>query len=145
VLLGELPKEAVPTAARLRAGAARYLREELPARTAASVENFADADDASLPRRVRLLGTFVTPTIFALATPACDDPLELWALPKFEALARVEALYPDDQGPTLARRFYEQVTALYGNDLLDAKLARQAFRTGVAFLRWAETLAADSS
>jgi hypothetical protein len=144
VLIGELPKEAVPTAARLRAGAARYLREELPGRTAASVENFADADDASLPRRVRLLGTFVTPTIFALATPASEDPLALWALPKFDALASVEALYPSDPGPAQARRFYEQVTTLYGSEPFDAALGRQAFRTGVAFLRWAEAVAANA-
>jgi hypothetical protein len=145
VLFGRLPEAAVPTAERLRAIEARYLSEVLPGRTTANVQNFADGDDASLARRVRLLGTDVTPTVFALATAASDDPLELWALPKFEALARIEALYPEDEGPALARRFYEQVAALYGNEPFDADLGRQAFRTGVAFLRWAERIAGERS
>ena len=141
VLFGRLPDQAAPTAERLRANAARYLQEELSKRITSSVQNFADGDDASLSRRVRLLGTDVTPTVFSLVTPASDDPLDLWSLPKFDALARLEALYPSDEGPALARRFYEQVGALYGNEPFDAELARQAFRTGVAFLRWAEQAA----
>ncbi|MEX1254239.1 MAG: nucleotidyltransferase domain-containing protein [Dehalococcoidia bacterium] len=141
VLLGRLPDEAAPTAERLRASAARYLRDELSKRITSSVQNFADGDDASLSRRVRLLGTDVTPAVFSLVTPASDDPLELWALHKFEALARLEALYPGNDGPALGRRFYEQVGALYGHEPFDAELARQAFRTGVAFLRWAEKVA----
>ncbi len=139
VLWGALPPEAVPTPDRLRAASLRYLKEELPAAIAADLRNFADADDASLPRRVRLLGTRVTPAVFALVGHDADDALELWALPKFEALALLEARYPDSGGPGLARRFYEIVARLYGA-AFDADLAREAFRTGIAFLRWAEAV-----
>ncbi len=139
VLWGTLPPAAVPTADRLRASSLRYLKDELPAAIAADLRNFADADDSSLARRVRLLGTRVTPAVFALAGHDADDALALSALPKFEALARLEARYPGADGPGLARRFYEIVGRIYGGEF-DAGLAREAFRTGIAFLRWAEGL-----
>ena len=129
-----------PTAKGLRAASLRYLREELPRNIASSVHNFADADDATLPRRVRLLGTSVTPTIFALAGYDADDVLELWALPKQQALERLEAHNPNAEEPALARRFYDNVRTLYGG-AFDADLGRETFRTGVAFLRWAERVA----
>jgi predicted nucleotidyltransferase len=136
VLHGRLPDEAVPTAERLRAASFRFLREELPQQVARDLASFADAADASLPRRLRLLGTRVTPAIFALAGHDADDVLELWAQPKFEALARLEARYPDDEGPALARRFYDNIARLYGEQF-DADLGRETFRLGIAFLRWA--------
>jgi hypothetical protein len=143
VLHGALPAQAVPTAERLRAASRHFLTKAMPEQLAGMLRNFADADDATLPRRVRLLGTAVTPAIFALAGRDADDALALWALPKFEALVRLEARYPAAQGPPLARRFYELVAQLYQRDF-DADLARQAFRTGVAFLRWVERTAAEA-
>lgn len=136
VLWGYLPAEAVPTAEKLRAIEAPFLTEELSKQLAATLRSFADADDASLPRRVRLLGTAVTPAVFAVLALDADDVLELWALPKFEALALLEARYPDAEGPALARRFYDNVRLLYGDDF-DADLGRETFRVGVRFLRWA--------
>ena len=43
-------------------------------------------------------------------------------------------------GRPLARRFYDNVRTLYGG-AFDADLGRETFRTGVAFLRWAERVA----
>jgi hypothetical protein len=103
------------------------------------VHNYIDADDASLPRRVRLLGTAVTPALFAVLTRDAEDVLALWALPKTEAVARLEERYPHADGPRLARRFYDLMAQLYG-EAFDADVAREAFRTGVAFLRWAEAI-----
>lgn len=141
VLWGQVPPEAVPTAERLRSDSLRFLKEELPGAIARDLASFADAADASLPRRLRLLGTRVTPAIFALAGHDADDVLELWAQPKFEALARLEARYPDDEGPALARRFYQNVARLYGEQF-DVGLGRETFRLGIAFLRWAQRTAA---
>ena len=140
VLWGRLPPEAAPTAEGLRASSLRLLKEGLPRDISSNVHNFADGDDASLPRRVRLLGTTVTPTVFALAGYDADDVLELWALPKLEALERLAERHPDGEGPALARRFYQNVRSLYGG-AFDAELGRSTFRTGIAFLRWAERVA----
>jgi hypothetical protein len=104
------------------------------------VTNFADAHDPTLPRRVRLLATRVTPTIFALAGYDAEDIVEIWALPKFEALRRLEARHPGDPGPGLAREFFENVRRLYGQQF-EADLGRKTFRIGIAFLRWAEQVA----
>jgi hypothetical protein len=143
VLCGRLPPEAAPTPEGLRSASRHFLKEELPRHIAWSLRNFADADDASLPRRVRLLGTDVTPAIFALAGHDAEDVLELWAQPKFEALARLEERYPEAEGPTLARRFFEGVRRLYDGEF-DGDLGRETFRTGIAFLRWAEAVASAS-
>ncbi len=137
VLWGQLPPEAEPTAEGLRTASVRFLKATLPQYIARDLGGFIDAEDATLPRRVRLLGTSVTPTIFALVGHDGEDVLELWAQPKFDALARLEARYLAAEGPALARRFYELVDRLYGGEF-DSALGREAFRTGIAFLRWAE-------
>ena len=139
VLWGELPAETMPTPDGLRAASVRFLKETLPEYIAADLSGFVDAPDDTLPLRVRLLGTRVTPTIFALAGHDAVDVLELWALPKLDALARLATRYPDAEGPALARRFYESVARLYRNEF-DPDLGRQTFRTGIAFLRWAERI-----
>jgi hypothetical protein len=136
VLFGALPAEAVPTEERLRLASKRLLAEQLRAQLVGMLRNFADADDASLPRRLRLLGTAVTPAVFALASLESDDVLSLWAQPKLAALARLEELHPNAEGPGLARRFYDSVARLYQGDF-DADLGRETFRVGVGFLRWA--------
>jgi len=141
ILHGRLPPKAAPTAERVRAASLRFLKEEVPRAIAYNLHSFIDADDASFPRRVRLLGTSVTPAVFALATQHTDDVLALWALPKFDALALLERRYADMEGPPLARRFYDLAAHLYGDDDFDADLGREAFRTGVRFLRWVERVA----
>ena len=139
VLFGRLPADAIASAEGLRASSRRYLSDELPARIRSGVGNFADADDATLPRRVRLLGTDVAPAVFALIAYDAPDALELWALSKLEALVRLEARYPGVAGPADARRFFDNVRILYGGEF-EPELGRQTFRAGVAFLRWAERL-----
>jgi hypothetical protein len=140
VLWGNVPPEATPTAERLRQSSLFFLKNELPQKILTDVTNFADAHDPTLPRRVRLLATRITPTIFALAGHDAEDVTELWALPKFEALRRLEARYPDALGPGLAREFFENVRRLYGRQF-DPDLGRKTFRIGIAFLRWAERMA----
>ncbi len=136
-LFGALPAEALATEEKLRAGVRRLLSETLAERLSGMVSNFADSADGQLPRRVRLLGTDLTPAVFSLASCHTDDSLALWAKTKREALALVEDAYPDAEGPKLAKEFYRNVERLFGREF-DTQLGRQAFRTGVAFLRWAE-------
>ena len=60
----------ISLASSLRASSRRYLSDELPARIRSNVYNFADADDATLPRRVRLLGTDADATLLRRAEAA---------------------------------------------------------------------------
>lgn len=138
-LYGTLPQEALATEAGLRAGVHRLLSETLPGRLNGMVSNYADSADRQLPRRVRLLGTDLTPAVFAIASLHTDDILGVWAKPKDEALALVEDAYPNAGGPKLAREFYRNVERLYAGDF-DTQVGRQTFRTGVAFMRWAEEI-----
>jgi len=135
-LYGTLPETALATEEGLRSGACRFLRETLTPRINAMVTNYADSADDQLPRRVRLLGTDLSPAVFSLASLHSGDLLALWARPKLEALTIVEAAYPNARGPALAREFYAACGQLYGTNF-DTGLARSTFRTGVAFLRWA--------
>ncbi len=141
-LVGELPEQARATEEGLRAGARRFLNETLPGRLNGMVSNYADSADRQLPRRVRLLGTDLTPAVFSLASLHTDDLLKLWGQPKFEALKIVEESYPDADGPRLAKRFYANVERLFGGEF-DVLLGRETFRTGVAFMRWAEQIGAS--
>ena len=136
-LHGALPPAALATEDGLRAGARRLLRETISSRLNGMVSNYADSVDEQLPRRVRLLGTDLTPAMFALASLHAEDILPLWAKPKFEVLEIVEQAYPDAEGPAQARQFYANVERLFGDDF-DTALGRETFRGGVAFLRWAE-------
>ncbi len=138
-LVGELPDEARATEEGLRAGARRFLSETLPGRLNGMVSNYADSADRQLPRRVRLLGTDLTPAVFSLASLHTEDLLTLWGQPKSEALKIVEEAYPDADGPPLAKQFYANVERLYGEEF-DVLLGRETFRTGVAFMRWAEQI-----
>ncbi len=139
VLWGSLPPEAQPTPAGLRASSRDFLKEILPQYISRDLSGFIDAMDDTLPRRLRLLGTSVAPTLFALLAHDAEDVMEVWAQPKTEALRRLGERYPNDEGPSLARRFYQDVAQLYGDEF-DADRARQTFRTGIAFLRWAERI-----
>lgn len=138
-LWGALPAQAMPTAEGLRASSRRLLKVDLGPRITWSLRNFIDSDDAKLPRRVRLLGTDLTPVVFALSGYDADDALELWALSKFEALVRLEERYPHAEGPSQAHRFFENVSRLYAGPF-DPELGRETFRVGIKFLRWAERI-----
>ncbi len=139
-----LPEQAKPTPDGLRASSRRFLSDTLPQYVSRDLGGFVDAPDDTLPRRVRLLGTSVMPTIFSLLACDAEDPMQVWALPKFEALDRLEERYGETEGPALARRFYENVQRLYGGEF-DADLGRQTFRTGIAFLRWAQGTSVSSA
>jgi hypothetical protein len=138
-LWGRLPPEAASTAEGLRTSSTRFLKETLSDYIARDLAGFIDANNDTLPRRVRLLGTAVTPTVFALTAYDAEDALEVWAQPKFEALRRLKERYGEAEGPALAQRFYDNVRLLYADEF-DADLARQTFRIGIEFLRWAEQI-----
>lgn len=140
VLWGDFPTDLLPTDERMKQASRRFLRETLPDYIRRDLGGYVDSGDVGLHRRVRLLGTSVTPTIFALLAQEAEDALAIWALSKFDALAQLEERHPDEEGPTLARRFYSNVAGLYGEDRFNATLARETFRLGVRFLRWAEAV-----
>lgn len=144
VLWGALPPEARPSPEGVRRSARDWLARGLHEAVAADLHGFIDADDASIPRRLRLLGTRVTPTMFAVLTLEADDPIALWAQPKDAALEQLRARYPGASGPNAAGRFYEAVRRLYGA-AFDPDAGRTAFRDGIAFLRWAEGIGAAPS
>ncbi|MPZ47817.1 MAG: hypothetical protein GEU75_00605 [Dehalococcoidia bacterium] len=137
-LLGKLPDEAKPSTEDFRRSSVRALKE-LPKYVGADVTNFADTTTDQLPRRLRLLGTTLTPIVFALIAYDADDALAIWSRSKFEALEMLEARYRDMEGPPFARQFYEEIGALFGGKF-EAERARHAFKTGVRFLRWAEAI-----
>jgi hypothetical protein len=141
-LIGELPDAARATQEGLHAGARRLLSETLLSRLDGMVSNYADSSDVQLPRRVRLLGTDLTPTVFSLASLHTDDLLTLWGRPKFDALKIVEDAYPNADKPALARQFYANVQQLYGQNF-DVQLGRETFQVGVAFMRWAQEIGAS--
>lgn len=137
LLHGRVPPAAEPTPEKLRASGEHWLTVGLPRAITADLEGFVDADDTSLPRRLRLLGTRVTPTIFALLAADAADPLAVWAQPKDAALGALREQFPDEEGPHMAAQFFEDVRALYGGEF-DIERGRAAFRRGIAFLRWAQ-------
>jgi hypothetical protein len=138
-LFGRLPEDALPTEEEVRRSSLAHLAA-MPRYLAAEIDGFLDDTARSLPRRLRLLGTTLTPTIFALLAYDAANPFAVWAQSKFEALRQLEERYPDAEGPAHARRFYEQVASIYGAPEFDVVAAREAFRTGVRFLRWAESI-----
>lgn len=142
LLHGALPAGIEATAEALRAGSRRFL-QSLPGDLASQLRNFADSDDSTLPRRVRLIGTGVSTSLFVLLTLAGEDPLEVWSLSKLEALERVERLHPDSEGPRLARDYFESVARLFASPTFDSALGRGAFRTAVRYLRWVEAVIAE--
>jgi predicted nucleotidyltransferase len=138
MLWGTAPRDLMATAGSIREAALKYLRDDLPLLTDRDVQDFAGAPDHWLSGRVRLLGTRITPAVFSLAAMTTDNPIAVWGLSKFEALGLLEERYSDESGPHLARRFYENVVSLYGH-AFDNERARETFRLGVRFLRWAES------
>jgi hypothetical protein len=134
-LYGRLPESLIPTPEQVRE-AAQYQLERLPRDIAFELDAYLDATPQKLPRLLRLLGTVVTPTIFALQVRDAEEPAAVWALSKFEALEQLEARYAVGAGQ--ARRFYELIAHAYGGDAFDVSAAHEAFRVGIGFLRWVE-------
>lgn len=124
-----------PTGEELRLASGQYIREELPKRIRAELDAFIDASREALPRRIRYLGTEVASALVSLAALNSDDPVATWALSKFDALALLETRYPNEDGPSLARQFYDSVRTLY-MDEWDHEKAIGTFRDGLDFLRW---------
>lgn len=140
VIHGHFPDDLRPTPDGLRASALRLLREDLPGLIHVDVESFSDSTDEQLPRRLRLLATRVTPSMFSLLTLRSDDPLGEWARPKHAAAERLAVLY-DAPEAALPRRFYASLPTLGAGDAFDAPLARSTFRMGMEFLIWAHRTA----
>jgi hypothetical protein len=138
-LYGALPASLRPTDEQIREGARQHLRD-LPRHIASTLDGYIDDTARTVTRRLRLLGTVVTPTIFALLAHAAGDPASVWAQSKFEALKQLEGRYARTEGPPLARSFYEQVASIYRSPEVDVQAVQRAFRTGVTFARWAESV-----
>ena len=140
VLHGGIPEGLEATSAAL-VRSARHWLTELTKLVDGDVRNFADSPDHQISRRLRLIGTSVTPAVFSLATLDAEDPVSLWAGTKFDALATLRKLYPRQPGPEMAADFYSRVRDIYGSSAFDVTAAREAFKLGVSFLRWAEATA----
>jgi hypothetical protein len=92
--------------------------------------NLLDWSDRVASRMLRLLGTDVWPTLYAMFSVQDDDPLAVWRLPKTEVIERVPAARPEGRE---IRLFYQHLWAM-GTEgrSLDRTLA--AIATGVRFL-----------
>ncbi len=141
VLHGRFPDGLRPTPERLRDSAVRLLRDDLPRLIRADAESFTDSTDEQLPRRLRLLATRVTPSMFSLLVLGSDDPLAEWARPKHAAAARLADAHPAAPEAALPRQFYADVARIGAGDAFDVPLARRTFRIGIDFLIWAHRTA----
>ncbi len=149
VLYGTFPEQLRPTPDRMRAAALRLLRDDLPHLIRGDTESFTDSADRALPRRLRLLSTRVTPSMFSLLVLRSDDPLGEWSRPKHEAADRLAASY-DAPEAALPQQFYANLPILHSNIqpptsslYADVPLARRTFRIGLDFLIWAHRTAND--
>ncbi len=142
VLHGAFPEQLRPTPERLRAAALRLLRSDLPGLIHGDTASFTDSTDGQLPRRLRLLATSVTPSMFSLLVLRSDDPLGEWTRPKHEAAERLAAAYPGIAEAALPRLFYRNVPELLGGQF-DVGLARRSYRIGLEFLIWAHRTARE--
>jgi len=136
VLHGAFPDDLRPTPDRMRAAALRLLRDDLPGLIHSDTESFSDSADSALPRRLRLLSTRVTPSMFSLLVLRSGDPLGEWTRTKHEAAHRLAAAYPGVAPAALPRQFYRNVPELLGGQI-DVGLARRTYRIGLEFLIWA--------
>lgn len=131
-LAGSIP---MPEASveQVRESAVRYMEGLKPAALTAA-NHLLQHGGGRLERHVRLLCTVVWPTLYNLLACAADDPIEVWRLPKQEAIARV----PRGRPPGRAiRAFYESVWAYYGgNQTVEAAL--ELYKNGAAFLYMAK-------
>jgi hypothetical protein len=136
LLFGSLPARAIATNELVRVHA-RQVLNDLPKVADRDLTDFAESADEMLTQRLRMLGTTINPVLFALVAWDHEDALALWAETKEQAIQRLRAGYSDQAGPALAELFYGNVRRLF-NGRWELRLARQTFKVGLEFLRWAE-------
>ncbi|MBV7337758.1 hypothetical protein KFU94_57920 [Chloroflexi bacterium TSY] len=88
-----------------------------------------------LERHVRLLCTKVWPTLYQVLALQIDAPIQIWCLPKPDA---IDYLSEDTPCGAAIRRFYHAVLAYYPEENSVDK-ALSVIETGVHFLRAAKT------
>ncbi len=142
VLYGTFPDHLRPTPDRMRAAALRLLRDDLPHLIRSDTESLADSADRALPRRLRLLSTRVTPSMFSLLVLRSDDPLGEWTRTKHDAAERLASAYAGVAEAELPRQFYRNVPELLDQQF-DVGLARRTYRLGLEFLTWAHRASRD--
>jgi hypothetical protein len=120
LLYGTLPERAIGTDALVLESAERVLQDWLPKVADQDIADFAEVPDELLPRR---------------------DPARLWTESLDAALRRLTHIHEGQPGPVYAAEFYKNVRTLFASDTWDIELARTTFKSGVAFLRWAEPIA----
>lgn len=132
MLLGSLPvPEPTPEQVRERAEESLATLQPVPSHLS---NGLLDHGGGRLERHVRLLCTEVWPTLFNVLTCRAENPLEVWALPKDAAIARL----PEEEllGKEI-RQFHQNVRAYYlGKQSVDGAFA--VVETGVGFLQAAK-------
>ncbi|MSQ21952.1 MAG: hypothetical protein EXR53_01410 [Dehalococcoidia bacterium] len=101
--------------------------------------SLVDNRNDTLPRRLRLLSTITTPSVYALVSYDDEDASALWAEDKFTALQRLSERYNGDPGHQHALRFYDDLLAM-GGTTPPPDILRAALRNGIDFLKWVDAL-----
>jgi hypothetical protein len=132
VLAGSIP---MPEASgeRVRAKALNYM-EKLQPGALTGANHLLQHGGGRLERHVRLLCTNVWPTLYSLLVCSATDPLEVWRLPKAQAIALLAEVEPAGRQ---IRAFYEATWAYYrGSQTVEAAL--ELYKSGAAFLYMAK-------
>jgi hypothetical protein len=134
VLAGSVPgREA--TTKQVRAKALDYM-EKLQPGAQASANHLLQHGGGRLERHVRLLCTNVWPTLYSLLVCSATDPLEIWRLPKPQAIERLASGEP---AGTQIRAFYASLWRYYGGSQT-VEAALELYKSGAAFLYMAKDL-----
>ncbi len=128
VLAGSIPRPEA-TAEQVRDKAVSYMQKLQPG-ALAYANHLLQHGGGRLQRHVRLLCTNVWPTLYSLLVCTAIDPLEVWRLPKQEAIARVPEEEPAGRQ---IRAFYQSVQAYYGGSQT-VEAALELYKNGAAFL-----------
>lgn len=132
VLYGAVPAHLVATPGRLRETGREYLMHQLPGQIASSVANWADAMDATLARRVRLIGTAVNPALYALLAIQTGDPIAVWTRPRAANLPALASLHPGVAAH--ARRYFALAPEFLNSAQSDIATAREAYAAAIDML-----------
>jgi hypothetical protein len=128
ILTGSIPR-AEATAEQVRARAVNYMEKMQPG-ALTNANHLLQHGGGRLERHVRLLCTNVWPTLYSLLVCIAHDPVEVWQLPKQEAIA----LVPEKEAAgKQIRAFYESVWTYYGGGQT-VGAALELYRNGSAFL-----------
>jgi hypothetical protein len=132
VLAGSIPRPEA-THEQVRTKALNYMNKLQPG-DLTDANHLLEHGGDRLERRVRLLCTNVWPTLYSLLVCTANDPLEVWRLPKQEAIARLPEVEPAGRQ---IRAFYASLWAYYGgSQAVDAAL--ELYKRGAAFLYMAK-------